>query len=45
MKRESKPDGHYGNKASGIEETAGRCYTFKTQNHSIHVESTKILYE
>lgn len=45
MKRESKPDGHYGNKASGTEETAGRCYTFKTPNHSIHVESTKILYE
>lgn len=22
MKRRSKPDGHYGNKASGIEETA-----------------------
>lgn len=22
MKRESKPDGHYGNKASGIGETA-----------------------
>lgn len=45
MKRESKPDGHYGNKASGREETAGRCYQFTTPNHEIHVESTKILHD
>lgn len=38
MKKESKPDGHYGSKASGIEETAGRCYQFKNQTHEIHAE-------
>lgn len=41
MKRESKPDGHYGSKASGTEETAGRCYKLKIPNHEIHVESKK----
>lgn len=45
MKQESKPDGHYGSKASGTEETAGRCCTFKTQKHEIHKASAKILCE
>lgn len=45
MKQENKPDGHYGSKASGTEETAGRCYAFTTHNHGIHVQSTKILFE
>lgn len=31
MKKENKPDGHCGNKASGTEETAGRCYKINPQ--------------
>lgn len=39
MKQENKPDGRYGSKASGTEETAGRCYAFKTQNCGINKNS------
>lgn len=42
MKQESKPDGHYGSKASGTEETAGKCYIYLKPKT---MESTKILYE
>lgn len=38
MKRESKPGGHSGNKASGTEETAGKYYKFKIHNHGRHMK-------
>lgn len=37
MKRESKPGGHSGNKASGTEEIAGKYYKIRILKHGVYV--------